>query len=113
MTETFLVLYIISDPHVAMAKGLKVGDWACLDASHSLKWATHLVDQLERRGEIAKVQSILLDGCGQVEVDYGFDHQAVASQTLGERSLGGKTQIVREIAEERGVEILELKMPDA
>jgi hypothetical protein len=66
MTELFLVM--IKPKGNAKNYGVKEGQWACFETTTSLEFAADTVQILTNAGTSAKVQSILIDGNGNIQL---------------------------------------------
>lgn len=66
MNELFLVL--IKPRDNAKNYGVQDGQWACFETTTSLELATGTVQILTNAGTPAKVQSILIDGNGNIQL---------------------------------------------
>lgn len=67
MTEVFLVT-IKHDGEGYTSCDAKAGDWLCFRSTHNLEIATHTADSLREAGHDVKLQSVLLDADGKVNV---------------------------------------------
>ena len=66
MTELFLVM--IKPKGNAKNYRIKEGQWACFETTTSLEFAADTVQILTNAGTPAKVQSILIDGNGNIQL---------------------------------------------
>lgn len=66
MTELFLVM--IKPKGNAKNYRVKEGQWACFETTTSLEFAADTVQILTNAGTPAKVQSILIDGNGNIQL---------------------------------------------
>ena len=67
-TELFLVNMIYTGGGGYVGYGIEEGDWVCFRTTHSLAKASDMAKELRSGGHEVRVQSILLDSNGKVEL---------------------------------------------
>lgn len=67
-TELFLVNMKHDGGGGYVGYGIEKGDWVCFRSTHSLAAASDMAKELRSAGHEVRVQSVLLDSNGKVEV---------------------------------------------
>ena len=67
-TELFLVNMIHTGGGGYVGYGIEEGDWVCFRTTHSLAKASDMAKELRSGGHEVRVQSVLLDSEGKVQL---------------------------------------------